>query len=177
MPTRRTMLTMNQQAGNHFWNFFFMLLGAAFVYSSGHFLFVLGRFPGLDSISLFDFALVTLASFRITRLVVYDKVASFIRAPFIHTIRMNTESGEPAIVTEIPEKGPERAIAELLSCPWCFGVWAATFVVFFYYATPFAWYPILIFAIAGLSSTVQLFANKVGWEAERAKQVCETLKK
>lgn len=65
--------------------------------------------------------------------------------------------------------GPLRTAYELLVCPWCFSVWAALFVSFFYFLTPLAWLPILILAISGVATAIQITINMIGWIAENKK--------
>ena len=149
------------------WNFIFTLFFAVVFFTLGHVLFRLDLLP--VSVSLFDAALMVLATFRATRLFVYDKITQFIRDLFLDKEMAENEEGELFILREKPANGPRRAIAELLACPWCFGMWAALFVTFFYFLTPFAWFPIFVLAISGLGSLVQLLANMVGWRAESLK--------
>lgn len=133
------------------WNGFFTLLYIALVFIlSGLVWLVDEKFP--KSISLFDFLLLFLATFRLVRLFVYDKVMLFVRDYFASA-----------------ESGPRKTAGELLNCPWCFGLWAGTFVAFFYFVMPMAWFVILILAVSGLATFVQILANKIGWKAELAK--------
>ena len=155
----------------YFWNFLATLLFGILVVFVGAYLLQEGKYP--SEISLFDLSLLVLATFRLTRLFVYDKVMQFARAPFLDMVRANSESGEPTITLVKPKRGVRRTIADLLSCPWCFGVWASLVVVGAYYATPLAWFPILLLAVAGLATFVQLMANAVGWKAEYLKQETE----
>ncbi len=116
----------------------------------------LGYFP--RSISLFDFLLLSLATFRLVRLFTYDHVTLFIRNYFAD-----------------PMPGMRKSAGDLLNCPWCFGVWAGTFVVFFYYTTPMAWYALLVLAISGVGSFIQLVSNQIGWRAEKLKMEASAL--
>ncbi len=50
---------------------------------------------------------------------------------------------------------------------------ATTCVAFFYMLTPYAYFPILILALAGVATFIQLFANMIGWKAEQLKQDVE----
>ncbi len=104
------------------------------------------------SIDFFDAVLLSLATFRLVRLFVYDKVTAWIRAMFNDAV-----------------DGPRKTLADLLGCPWCFGVWAALGLVFVYFVFPVAWYFILILAIAGVGSFLQLLSNLIGWKAELGK--------
>jgi hypothetical protein len=121
-----------------------------------------------DTLTLFDFFIMTLASFRVVRAVIYDKIFAFFREQFYDAVE---QKGSVLLVK--PEKGPRRTLADLLSRPWCFGVWASAMVVFFYMFTPLSFYPTLLLAIAGLATFLQLLSNLVGWKAEQTKMDVE----
>jgi hypothetical protein len=72
-----------------------------------------------------------------------------------------------------PGGGPRRTLADLMSCPWCFGVWATSTVVFFYLLTSYAFVPVLILALSSVASVLQLIANMIGWKAEQLKREIE----
>ncbi|HEY3728807.1 MAG TPA: DUF1360 domain-containing protein [Solirubrobacteraceae bacterium] len=75
-----------------------------------------------DSIDASDFALLTVASHKIARLVAKDRVASPVRAPFT---RFEHDPG-PGEVTEAARgRGLRRAVGELLLCPYCLGMWSS----------------------------------------------------
>ena len=76
-----------------------------------------------------DLGLVTAASFRLARLVTSASVTSPLRAPFTRY----AGSGGPGEVKEEvqdPEGGHRHAIGELVTCPYCFGAWTSTGLVF-----------------------------------------------
>lgn len=112
-----------------------------------------------------DFILLTLASFRLTHLFVYDAVTKWFREQFY--IAKVTKT---AVTLHKPPYGPRRTIADFLSCPWGFGMWAAAMVIFFYLLTPLAFFPILLLAISGVTSFLQVFANFIGHRAEQLKR-------
>lgn len=115
-------------------------------------------------IGVFDFFILVLASFRLTRLFVYDKITQFVRDFFQRTTLV-----DGVIVREKYGRGPLRTLSDLLDCPWCTGVWVALPVIFFYFYTPFAWYPLLLLAVTGFATFIQLSANAIGWTAENLK--------
>jgi hypothetical protein len=81
----------------------------------GSFLFVAGRrLP--ERISLADTVRIGLASYKIGRLIAKDRVTSFVRAPV-------TEDPD---ATEPKREGPARSLGELLTCPYCIGLWVAS---------------------------------------------------
>lgn len=134
------------------WNIIFglfflgiVLVGADWLYTSGNF---------IPYIPLGDFVLISLATFRLTRLVSYDIITQFIRDGLARY-----------------EKGTFMGtLGALINCPWCTGLWFAFFVTFFYFIHPLAWFVIVILAIAGVASTFQLTANLLGWSAELKKR-------
>jgi hypothetical protein len=111
-----------------------------------------------------DFALMTLATWRLTRLFVYDSITRFFREQFWDVVKVGK-----GWALEKPKTGPRRTIADLLSCPWCFGMWSAAVVIFAYLVTPYAIYPILLLAISAVGTFLQLLSNLVGNQAETLK--------
>lgn len=150
------------------WNFIFTVLFVAFFGGLMYILYALhGELP--TSIPIFDFILVILATFRLIRLFVYDKILQFFRELFVRTEEVHTEQGVAYVERFEYEGGPLRTISELLGCPWCFGIWCGLMISFFYFLTPLAWFPILVLAISGLGTLLQLISNLIGWSAENNK--------
>ena len=70
-----------------------------------------------------DLALVSVGTFKLSRLLTTDAVTGFIRAPFVRFERMD------GVTT--PKESPrgtglQRAIGQLLLCPACAGLWVAS---------------------------------------------------
>jgi hypothetical protein len=67
--------------------------------------------------------LMGVATHKLSRLISKDRVTSPLRAPF-------TEYEEPTSASEVNEKlrgtGLQRALGDLISCPFCMGPWVAT---------------------------------------------------
>lgn len=122
------------------------------------------------SISLFDLVILILATLRFVRLFVYDKITFFIRDWFQHAEEEYTHEGVTYIRKVERTDGPLRVGYELLTCPWCFSIWVALLVTYAYFIrTELFWVPILIFAISGAASGVQILVNMFGWSAENKK--------
>jgi hypothetical protein len=69
-----------------------------------------------------DVVLIGTASYKLSRLISKKKVTAFVRAPFTEL----EGKGGPAEVEERPRgSGVQRAIGELLVCPYCLGLWAS----------------------------------------------------
>jgi hypothetical protein len=122
------------------------------------------------AISTLDLLLITSATFRITRLFVYDHITQWIR-----DVALDVQLVDGVIVRCKPARGLRRTFADLLGCPWCLGVWASFCLTYLYFRTVHAWFFILILAIAGLSTLLQLLANLIGWSAEYRKIQTEQL--
>lgn len=158
---------MVRSIDQYIWNVVFTLLfvvlatvALAMLEDGGHI--------GYGVLGFGDMLLLSLATFRLTRLFVYDAVTKFVRELFWDAEEM---AGE--VVFTKPLRGPRRTLADLFSCPWCFGIWAAAVLTFFYLYTPISFVPIAVLAIAGLGSFFQLLANMVGWKAEKLKHEVE----
>ncbi len=159
---------MTPSDDQNLWNFIYSLLfGALFFVLMSVLYYVHGGLP--TAISFFDAALIALASFRLIRLFVYDKIMRFVRDCFLKKEELYTPEGVTYFKAEPYSTGPRRTASDLLSCPWCFGVWAGLMVTFFYFLTPLAWFPIFVLAISGVATLFQLTANLVGWSAENGK--------
>lgn len=147
----------------YFWNVIFLIFFIALVFM-GAIILDGESYKKYADLTLVDFTLITLASFRIIRMVVYDKIFAFFREQFYDA----TEYKGKVILTK-PDAGPRRTLADLLSCPWCFGVWASAMVTFFYLLTPYAFFPVLFLALSAVASFLQIISNLIGWKAEQAK--------
>lgn len=112
-------------------------------------------------ISVRDLVLLSLATFRLIRLFTYDVITKFIRDSF-SAARPDTFA---------------HTAGALLNCPWCVGLWFSYIVLFFYFATPFAWPVILVLAVAAIASFFQIVANLIGWNAQLKKIEAQILEK
>jgi hypothetical protein len=76
---------------------------------------VLGRKRLPERIGFGDLARVGLASYKIGRLVAKDEVTTWVRAP----VTRDEEAQEPE------REGMARALGELVTCPYCIGLWVS----------------------------------------------------
>ncbi|MFT8321078.1 MAG: DUF1360 domain-containing protein [Bacillus sp. (in: firmicutes)] len=113
-------------------------------------------------IHFMDFILLILASFRITRLMVYDRITEFIRNIVLEEITEKNEAGEDEIFY-VPKEGKVRGfLGELISCYWCTGVWSAIFLTLLYFLFPAICTPfVLVFAIAGAAALIETLLKRV----------------
>ncbi len=152
----------------YFWNFVFSIFFLGFIFM-GVIILEGEGYKALDTLTPIDYILMSLATFRLVRLFVYDKITAFFREQFY-----DVSEGRNGTTLEKPPHGPRRTLADLLSCSWCFGMWAAGTVTFFYLLTPYAFYIVLMLAIGAVGSFLQLIANLIGWKAEQLKMDVET---
>ncbi len=151
----------------YFWNFVFLMFFLVLTVMAAIILETESRVR-FSELSLMDFGLMSLATWRLTRLVVNDTIMKFFREQFWDVVKVGK-----GLALEKPKVGPRRTLADLLSCPWCFGLWAAGMVIFFYLLTPYAVYPIVLLAVSAVGSFLQILSNLVGHKAEQAKQQIE----
>ena len=80
-----------------------------------------------ERIAYGDLVLLGVATYKLSRLISSDRVTSPLRAPFVEYV-------EPAGGSEVKEKvrgaGMQRAIGDLVTCPFCLGPWVATALAF-----------------------------------------------
>jgi hypothetical protein len=74
-----------------------------------------------------DVALLCVATHKLSRLVTKDTVTAVVRAPFTEFAE---PSGEGEVHEEVRGRGLRHAVGELLTCPFCLSVWAATILAF-----------------------------------------------
>ncbi|MCA9354173.1 MAG: DUF1360 domain-containing protein [Candidatus Kaiserbacteria bacterium] len=147
----------------YFWNFIFTIFYVLILVMGAIILETESRIP-LTELSFTDYALITLAAWRITRLFVYDAVTKFVREQF-----WDVKKAGKGYRLEKPKVGPRRTLADLFDCPWCFGVWAATIVTFCYLISGYFVFPVVILAVAGVATFLQLLSNLIGNRAEQLK--------
>lgn len=80
-----------------------------------------------------DVALLGVATFKASRLLSKDKVTSFLRAPFT---RRTEEIPAGEVMDEPRGSGVQRAVGDLVSCPFCASVWVAAALVGGYACEP-----------------------------------------
>lgn len=108
-------------------------------------------------LSYFDLLILGLANFRLTRLFVYDLVMNFARD---YLKKSNRLEG--------------KTLFEIISCPWCTGIWIAPILGFLYVITPLAYFPIFFIALAGAGSILQTISTYISKSSSPEKHLSET---
>ncbi len=70
-----------------------------------------------------DLLLISIATHKVSRMLAKDPVTSPLRAPFT---RYDGPSAEAELGEEVRGTGLRHSVGELISCPFCLGVWVAT---------------------------------------------------
>jgi hypothetical protein len=87
-----------------------------------------------DRIPPGDLVLLSIGTYKLSRLIAKDRIMAFMRAPFT---RLQGESDRPGEVSEEPRgEGLQHAIGELLVCPYCLGQWVGTGLLATYLRDP-----------------------------------------
>jgi hypothetical protein len=107
----------------------------------------------ITEITTRDLIILILASYRLTRIVVFEKIFKFFRDFIKNYNRYYFFS----------------TILFIITCPWCAGVWMALVTIVFFYLVPFGNLLIYAIAIAGVASFIVQGSNLMGLHLE-AKQ-------
>ncbi|MEU9560075.1 DUF1360 domain-containing protein [Streptomyces fumanus] len=86
-----------------------------------------------DGVPPWDLALLATATFKASRLLSKAKVTSFLRAPFT---RRESAAGGPEVNDTSRGTGLQRAVGDLLTCPFCTSAWVAGGLVASYACAP-----------------------------------------
>ena len=160
---------MIRVSGQYIWSVVFSLFFVILVIMGAIILETEARVGWID-LTIFDYIIMLLASWRLTRLFVYDSLTRFLREQFLDVVKVGR-----GYKLEQPKSGPRRLLSELFTCPWCMSVWTSSFVVFLYMLTEYAVFPFVLLGLSAVVSFLQIGTNLLGHNAERAKKQSELL--
>lgn len=83
---------------------------------------VLWRSKRVPQLTATDIALLGVATHKLSRLLTKDRATSFLRAPFV---RYQGPAGHGEVDEAPRGHGAQRALGELLVCPYCLATWVA----------------------------------------------------
>jgi len=91
--------------------------------------------PGLDvfNLSAMDFILLSLTTYRLGRLIAYDRVMEPFRQFVTETLPDSTGAGE---TVESKGEGIQQALGQLICCPICAGTWVAALLTYSFFLFP-----------------------------------------
>lgn len=109
----------------------------------------------MEDISWLMYVMLILASYRLTHLIVFDKITEFIRKPFMKNKKIIDEKGHVDV-----KKVPKSNVGYLLNCYWCAGIWCAIIIGLGYLLIPKASTPVIfILSIAGAQAILETFVG------------------
>jgi hypothetical protein len=110
--------------------FFFLLCIGGSVYTINAF----GK--SISQLGWSDTILLSLATYRLARMIVYEKVFSLFR--YFIGKKISSPLG--------------MSLNYLITCPWCTGVWVALFLFDIYFLVPYGNILVYLLAIAGIAT-------------------------
>ena len=147
---------------------------ATYVALTGLFVALLGAFSLFqhrkgkpDEFKALDLAMLGLATFRLGRLVAYDKVFETERLAFTQTVPHESGAGDTVVAAGT---GARQAIGELIACPICAGTWISAVLIYALGVVPG---PARIFlrvmAAMGLVEVINAGNEALQWTGEAAR--------
>jgi hypothetical protein len=130
------------------WNVLSMVVFVLLLIAAGVLLIQMGI--DITRITWGDLILLSIATYRMIRLLVYDRIFKLVR-DFIRSFG-GTGLGD--------------SLKTIITCPWCAGVWISLFNVAIFYLVPFGQLFIYVMSIAGIATFLQLGSNIAGLVAE-----------
>lgn len=113
-------------------------------------------------LSVFEFFLLGLATFRLARLFVYDQITTKFRALFQVEEENVQCDGTVEIIVSGKGTGIRQFIGELLACHWCVSIWFSGFLYGGLLFFPLVFTPlVIILSIAAISGIVQTLINYI----------------
>ncbi len=137
----------------YFWNLV-LLIFLGFLVVMGTIILETEARLTVAELTIFDVALVVLATWRLARFLGQDSATKFFREQF-YDLKKTARS----YTLEIPVHGPRRTILDILLNPWQLSIGLGAVVIFIYLLTPYAVYPLLILALSGLVGILEMAAN------------------
>ena len=158
--------TKEELADQHFWSIIILVV-LVVVFAVFMIFFGPEAAGALSGITSFQFVVLSLATFRLTRLLATDNVMLWLRDMCVNVNeKTNPETGLLCIVREKPLKGFRLLLANLFECQWCVSVWAAFIVAVFYISVVLDVFPlgrvvIYVLALAGAASLIQIIVGSL----------------
>ncbi len=136
------------------WNFASLFLFFALVAVTGYFMKA-GNIDIID-ITTTDLIILTLAIYRVTRVVVFEKIFKYFR----DFVKANNRAYFM------------RTLCYIITCPWCASVWITLVMVVFFFLIPYGVLLVYLMAISGVASFLVMLSNYLGlsvYEKEKKK--------
>jgi hypothetical protein len=141
-----------------FWNFMATIIYIVLFVLLGYALKQKG--VKIEQLRIWEVLLLALASYRLTRILVFDKIFKFFRDFFRSKSQLQVF----------------YVVKEILGCPWCAGIWVALVNVAIYFLVPYGNLFIYLLAIAGVASFFVILVNYFGLSVEEKQHAVKSLK-
>lgn len=142
----------NPDGKDHSWNFLATLFFLCCVVALGYALNKSGMM--IEKAGVLELLIMSLATYRLTRILVFDKIFKLMRDFIRSRARLRIF----------------YVIREIITCPWCAGVWVAPVIVALYYLVPYGRLLVYLLAISGIASFFVIFVNNIGLSTEEKQQ-------
>ena len=109
----------------------------------------------IRDLTMKEAVLVILASYRMTRILVFEKI--------LKAFRDALKRRENLYVI--------GTIHSMVTCPWCAGVWVTLIIIVFYFLVPYGPLLVYVLALAGLASMLILVSNLLHMYTERRQRI------
>ena len=145
-------IVMNERKHNA-WNFSSVFIFFILLVGTG-FLFRLKEID-IEEITLKESIVITLAIYRLTRIIVFEQIFKFFR----NSLKRHKDLYLIGTIYSI------------VTCPWCTGVWVSLIILIFYYIIPFGDLMTYVLALAGVASILILYSNLTHMWAEKKQRI------
>ena len=135
------------------WNFWSAFVFFGLVVLVGYLLEKKG--VDIKEITLKEAIVIILASYRMTRILVFEKIFKYFRD----------------VLKKREDLYLIGSLSSIITCPWCAGVWVTLTIIVFYYLVPFGDLLVYVLALAGIASMVILYSNMLHMRTERKQRI------
>jgi len=144
---------MRSERKHQAWNFWSAFFFFGVVVLVGYLLRQKGI--NLENISFKEALVIVLASYRMTRILVFEKIFKYLRDVF--------KRREDLYLI--------GTLSSIITCPWCAGVWVTLLIFVFYYLVPFGVVLVYVLALSGVASMVILLSNLLHMWTEQKQRI------
>jgi len=109
----------------------------------------------MEELTLKQAVVIILASYRMTRILVFEKIFKYFRDVL--------KSRENMYII--------GTINAMITCPWCAGVWVTLIIIVLYFLVPFGVLFVYVLALAGIASMIILVSNLLHMYTERRQRI------
>ncbi len=120
-------------------------------------------------LTIIDYSLITLATWRLVRLFAYDHTTRWLREQFY-----DLKPQAKGYALEKPKRGVRRALADLFANPWILATWLGAMFIFFYMVSSYAYYFAAFLSVSAVVGFLQTVTQKLEGTKQNAKDDLES---